>query len=483
MADMVDAREPGSPGWHLDRLGRKLMNDRPRLEMLDAYYRGNPRLPESHGSASAYQRFQRKARTTFGELVVEAPRQRMNVVGFRTGADGDENGDKEARRIWDVNDLDVSSADLHRNMLALGKAYAIVGMDDETGDPVITEEDPRQVTTQQDPRIQRRTLAGLKLYTDQLAEEDHAYLYLPGEVWHAMKRSDKLGGAVSMDFRVNAWEWVSAETLPIPVVPVVRFRNARGMGEFEAHLDHLDRINSMLLQRLVIAVMQAFRQRAVQGDLPRVDDQGATIDYNAVFEAGPDALWQLPPDVTIWESAQVDLTPILSAIRDDVQHLAAVTQTPMHYFNAESTNGSAEGAALVREGLVFKTEDRINRANIGWRAVMSLAFAFQKDEKRAALSALAPIWASPERRTLAERADAASKATDIPWRTKMTELWQFPPELVDRMESERAADAFLAAALGAVVTGQPAVGGPQGRQGRQPGADRQPAAAGQPATA
>lgn len=467
MADLVDASEAGSPGWWLENLGRKLASRVREFDLLDSYYRGCPPLPEGADNAlSAYQRFQQKARLNFAELIVEAVRQRMLITGFRTGADGDANGDKAARLIWDANDMDVESADVHRLMLSLGVSYAIVGKDPDLGS-IITAEDPRQVVTEHDPALRRRVLAGLKVFRDEMTLTDHAYVYLPGVVWHAVKEANKLALLPSENllFRASAWSWDSVAKLPAPVVPVVRFENSRGMGEFEPHLDHLDRINHVILQRLVIAVMQAFRQRAIQGDLPERDEAGNLIDYNAALSADAAALWKLPEGVTIWESGQVDLTPLLTSVRDDALALAAATQTPMFYFTPESTNGSAEGAALQREGLVFKSEDRIARASIGWRQVMSLAFHLEGDETRANLAGLQPMWAPPERRTMAERADAASKATDVPWRTKMTEIWQFPPDLVDRMEAERGADAFLAALAatqqqpqqpGQPVAGQPA---------------------------
>jgi hypothetical protein len=58
------------------------------------------------------------------------------------------------------------------------------------------------------------------------------------------------------------------------------------------------------------------------------------------------------------------------------------------------------------------------------------------------------LWAPPERFSLAERADAASKAIagGVPWRTVMTDIWQFSPQAVDRMEAERVTDSFLAPA-------------------------------------
>ena len=480
----VDASIPDSAGWWLEHLGKKLAWEIPRFDHLDAYFRGTPPLPEGADNArSAYQKFQRKARTNFAEMVCEAPRQRMRPVGFRTGAAGDDNGDRKAREIWNANDLDVGSADVHRTMLSLSRAYAIVGLDDETGDALITDEDPRQVITQHYPALPRRVLAGLKILRDQPSNTDYAYLYLRGktvsdrcQVWKAarpVRRTQRLVGSM---FRASDWEWDDYSELTIRECPVVRFENARSQGEYEQHLDLLDRINHMVLQRLVIATMQAFRQRAVQGDLPEVDAAGNKIDYNQLFVADPGAMWTLPEGVSIWESTQVDLAGILESVRDDIINLGAVTFTPLHYLLPESSRsgGSAEGAQLTREGLVFKTEDRIARANIGWRQVMSLAFRLTGDEQRADLKALEPIWAPAERLTLSERADAASKATDVPWRTKMTELWGFDPEIVDRAEGERGADAFFQLALMAAqqpgqIPGQPArpVAGAPSSEGAQ----------------
>ncbi len=443
----VDASEPQSPGWWLENLGKQLYADLDRLETLDAYYRGDPPLPNSASSArAAYAMFQRLARVNFAEAIVEAPRQRMIPLGFRTGADGDENGDRAARALWQANDLDVESVEVHQMGLSMSRSYAIVGRQDS--DVLITAEDPRQVITSHDPAT-RRVRAAVKIFRDEAMGTDYAYVYLPGRVLVAAKQAPRTGASVlGSGFRASAWTWAGeGPQVPAGVVPVVRFRNARGLGEFESHIDDLDRINTMLLQRVVIAIMQAFRQRAVKGELPAADANGNPIDYNAVFAAGPDALWTLPDGVEMWESAIADLSGILASVKADLQMLASTTFTPMHMFLPEAITGSAEGASLSREGLVFKTEGHIARMSIGWRQVMSLAFTFAGDAARAALPALEPIWAPPERRSLAERADAAvkAKASGVPWRTVMTEIWGFNPEQVDRMESERAADAFVEA--------------------------------------
>jgi hypothetical protein len=438
----VDATEAGTPGWWLEQLGKKLVTGSDRLDTLWGYYDGDAALPEATPNVrEAYRRFQKRARTNWAELIVEAPRSRMRPVGFRTGAGGDDNGDRAARAIWDQNDLDVHFADLMTYMLAMSRGYTMVGLDDDG--PLISVEDPRQVVTDHDPARPAKVRAGFKLYRDEPMREDVATLLLPGEVWTAKRNADRIWPILAGGFRASDWEWTEHRPLPIPVVPMVRFRNLNGRGEFEKHLDVLDRINTMVLQRIVIAVMQAFRQRAIIGQLPRTDSDGEPIDYSELFVADAGALWEIPEGVELWESASTDLSPLLDGVRHDVMHLAAVTQTPMHMLLPETVQGSAEGASLAREGLVYKVEDRMTRANIGLRQTLSLAFRLVGDEQRAAITEIDTIWAPPERLSWSERASANAQALDVPWRTRMTEIMGFPPEVVDRMESERMADAFF----------------------------------------
>lgn len=444
----IEVTVPGSPGWWLKRLGDALSRRQDTLNLLDSYYEGNPPLPEGAQSArDAYRKFQRKARANYAKLVVEPVRQRMIPQGFRTGAEGDATSDRDAWRLWQANELDAEASILHRAMLTMGDAYAIVGAPDGDDIPVITVEDPRQVITAHDPIRRRRVIAALKVFADDIAEADRAYLYLPGEVWRASRRRRKTG---MRQWDMRGWEWEGdPDGLPFRQPPVVRFPNqprinGATVGEFAEHLDVLDRINHGILQRLMIATLQAFRQRAVK-NVPLTDADGNEIDYDGIFTADAGALWLLPDGADLWESGQVDLNPILASVRDDVKELAASTQTPLYLLSSDATNQSAEGAALAREGLVAKVEERRAVTSEAWEQVMSLAFRWL-DDPRADMVDMEVLWGPAERVSIAERYDAATKAqaAGVPWRTTMTSVLQFSPQEVDRMEGERALDTFLA---------------------------------------
>lgn len=438
------------------RLMNQLSNELPRLRLLERYALGDAPLPEgAEGMSSAYRAFQKKARTNFAQLAVSAVRERMVIGGFRTGADGDQNGDREVRRLWKANDLDVKAADAHDWMLTFGHSYAIVGPTSAfTGAPIVTIEHPMSMTALRDPIDRRRVVSAMKVYRDEIEELDWAYFYEADRITRYAKPSysennftvqaSQTRRELTQLITLGGWDLVDVQPNPLGQVPVVVFENLGGTGEFESHLDILDRINHTVLQRLVITTTQAFKQRAIEGDLPEFDADGNAIDYNGIFQPGPGSLWLMPPGAKIWESGQTDIQGILTAAKNDIQDFAAVTRTPLHYFTPGGESQSAEGATLSREGLVFKTEDRINRVSSAWTTIVSLMFRYAGDPDRANLLDLEPIWESPERYSLAERGDAISKFVDVPFRSRMELVGKFSPAEIDQMETEKASEVLLA---------------------------------------
>lgn len=455
---MIDITEARSPGWWLARLMVKLGERQARYELLDSYYRGDPPLPWGpEGCRQAFQKFQRKARLNLAAMIADSVTERMKPVGFRTGASADQEGDDQAWKIWQANNLDAEAPLLFSTCAVMSEAYTIVGgPDPDTKVPVISCEDPRQVITEQDPANRRRTIAALKVWVDDVDGVDRAKLYLPGIVYSAVRRNRPTGELMSFD--PSGWEWEDdGQKLPAfaaRIVPVTRFvlrSNLAGdaLGEFEDCIDDFDRINLMLLQRLTVAVMQAFRQRALKnGDaLPDTDEDGEEIDYNDIFSADPGAFWMLPEGVEVWESAGVDLTPLLESVKADIRDVLATSRTPLHYMFPDAAGGSAEGASLGREGLIFRAGARITQAEDPLEQTMSLALLFMGEKERAQRPDLEVIWQAPERVSTAERYDAAVKAqaAGVPWTTIMRDILGFSPQQIETMRAERMAEAFAAA--------------------------------------
>ena len=415
------------------------------LNVLERYHSGDAPLPEgAKGQNKAFSAFQRKARLNMAEMVVSAIEERMRIGGFRTGADDDENGDKEARSLWKASNLAVGSSDLHTMLLKFGTAYAIVGKPEGEEYPVVTVEDPRQVYAATSPTNANKVTAAIKVFSED--DFHYAYFYYPETIEVYRKPTSSGHGGV---YKSDGWALLpdGLRENVLGQMPVVKFTNKDSAGEYEKHTDLLDRINHMILQRLVIVTTQAFRQRVLKGDFPTHDSEGNEIDYEGVFDSSAGSLWMIPEGAEVSELGQADISGILAGVRADIQDLAGVTRTPMHYLMPEGANGSAEGAALAREGLVFKTQNRIDRATPSWSKVMSLMFLWMGDDVRAKLIDLEPLWYAPERYSLSERADANSKFADMPFRSRMNLIGQFSGSEIDDMESQRAGEALLTEAL------------------------------------
>lgn len=435
-----------TPDQWLARL-TKAMDDRGvRLASLRSYMDGNAPLPEgAEGCRDAYKAFQRKARTNFGELVVDAVADNMIPSGFSLGAENQD--DDQLREIWKRNRLQIGMSDVVRDMLGLSAGYMIVsqGADKKA---VVTCERPEQVITDQSPSRPDQVRAGIKVYRDETGGFDVAYLHVVGEVRTYFRPLRNAFGQPSVISRVQGdWQFAGAAETGLKFVPIFPFINRGGLGEFESHTDILDRINWNILQRLVITAMQAYRQRAIElgdEDLPVEDEDGNEIDYAEMFKPGPGSLWKLPKGAKLWESTQAEITGILLANKDDITHLGAVTRTPMPMLIPDGANQSAKGSDNSERGLIKKSRDRIERAKAELNLVMGAALAIETGSATI-VEDIESLWQRPDEPSLAERADAATKAQDLPWRTRMRDIWGYSEDIIDAMEIERASDALNAA--------------------------------------
>lgn len=435
-----------TPEQWLSYLSNRLTSRMPELIRLRNYISGNAPLPKGATQyREAYAEWQKMSRTNTSKLVVKAKANRLKVSGFKAGQDEQDND--AARAIWTRSMGSAMATDIHRDALTYGVGYGMAS-EGRTGAAVLTRESPFSTIVEHDPLDPTWVLAGMKVWSDLKA--DHAVLHLPGEVHRFVRRTpgrNRLPQRPRM--MAGGWEPDLEESgfTGLDRVPIVEFANIDEVGEFAEHTDVIDRINWVVLQRLLIIAMQAFRQRALEEDaknedaLADTDEDGEDIDWNEAFIPGPDALWVLPAGVKIWESQPGDIGQILMAAKDDFRYLAGVTSTPMTSLIPDGENQTAEGAALAHEGLVYEVEDRQQRFGPKWDWLMNAGLSIDEIEAQVETQ-----WAPAERQSLADRYDALSKAGDLPWRDRMTDVLGYGADRVDRMQANRERDAEIAAA-------------------------------------
>jgi hypothetical protein len=482
----IDTSRPFTDGWVLEQLYRKLRKQQAHAEEMHQRFLGNPPMPElTLTQREAVEIFIKKARTNFERLIVKAVLDRLRIRGIRTAVDPDEGGDANAFMAWKRSRGKMWSKEAHKWALTTGLGFVAVGTD-KRDKLLVTAEDPRQVAVITDPADPLRVEAAIKLIFDSTNNQDVAYLFRLEEGDDGKERvrmriatrdrssSSPVGGylwdAQAFDWRllqqptgdgIEVYDfepsWLQETDDRPAMIPIVPFENEDGMAEFEPHCELLDRITKQILDRMTIATIQAFKQRAIKG-LPRTDPKtGDEIDYDNVFTAEPGAIWQLPATAEIWESGEVNLQGILLSIRDDIKDLAAVSGTPLYTVTPDVANGSAEGASLQREQLTFKVEDRQDRWELPHERVDELIFRTlaslggddaEEHQKRSEPGTVEVMWGPADRESKSERANAIAQTKGVmPIYLQLTEIWGLTPDQADRAMTLLQEDATKAAAL------------------------------------
>jgi hypothetical protein len=450
---------PGSPDWYLDRLARQMLSQQGRYDMLENYMTGNHPLPDGDKRyVTALRELQRKARTNYFSLVTVAPVERMKVIGFRFGAT--QNADKDAASIWQANNMSKQSARLHLMCAVFGNAYVTVSPPNPLYGheyPILTVEDPRYFAVEMDPARPGVPIAALKMWNDDISGKVVSVLYMQDAIFYYVGA----GTSDIQDFTVpgltskllgggfGSFELMQVAPNPLSAVPVVDFGwmetfQPYSAGEAEGVIDIQDRINSEILNRLIISRSQAYKQRLITGvKIPEDKGRGK----KPPFDPGADMLWVVAdPNAKIYEFKEADISQLLAAVRDDVGDMAAITKTPPHYLLGEVVNVSGDALKAAETGLVSKTKLRMENMSWGWEMVLRLCFKYQNDPRASEVIADV-IWDDPESKSRAELADAMTKevSAGVPLALAMQRARFTPEEIEFAVAEQRKAEARQAA--------------------------------------
>lgn len=436
-----------TPDEWLPILAKRLDDRSDRIETLRSYVTGDAPLPEMGKNVRAsWEKFQKKARANLGELCVESRANRMVPTGAQVGQSNQD--DDRIRSIWRRNRLNIAIPDAIRDALTTAVSYLVVGRDDQ-GRAVVTGESPEFMYAATDPLQPWVSRAAIKVWRDQDVKLDYAWVWVPGSRQkYARSIIDPDTQLVWPRAQDGNWFPVDEPEQFTGPIPVFVLENHGRTGEFENDTDLIDRVNLGILQRLVSVAMQAFRQRALKGGLPPTGEDENPVDYAAVFEPAPGALWDLPEGIEIWESqdSSQGIRAMLEAVKDDLREYSGTLSVPLGPMLQDAANQSAEGAAYNKEGLIFTVRDRIERWTPPIEAALEAALRIEHPDVEDAVTLL---WANPEHVSLSERYTAAThaKTAGVPWRTIMTSILGYTPEQVDRMEVERASEQLQLATL------------------------------------
>ena len=121
-----------------------------------------------------------------------------------------------------------------------------------------------------------------------------------------------------------------------------------------------------------------------------------------------------------------DLSPFIAAYRNDVETLAAVTQTPTHELTGQMANLSAEALAAARASLNQKVHERQKSFGASHVQALRLAVALEGDEQYSSDQTARVTWQDMEIRSMSQAADALGKMA-VQLSVPPTALWAMVP--------------------------------------------------------
>jgi hypothetical protein len=351
-----------------------------------------------------FRTFLAEAGANWCELVVNAVAERLQVVGFRFGQEEDS---KTAWDIWQASGMDADAELVQTDALVTGQAFVLVQPDDENPTGVsISPESPLQACVLYEPGNRRKRRAGYKRFREE-----------PGRVTEVLITPDQI-----ITWRPNA-RTAEIEANPAGVVSMIELvPQPRTLGyprsEMTPAIPIQDRINTTLFNRMVATDYGAFRQAWATGikvarEVVKTDDGGEITKVARPFNIGANRLLTNEnPDGRFGSFPESTLKGYLDAVAQDVQHLAAITQTPPHYLLGTMINLSADAIKAAEAGLVSKVRRRSVHLGEGHEEAMRLALQLVGSPAAADLSAEV-IWADFETRSEGQRVDALVKMSTL----------------------------------------------------------------------
>lgn len=443
--------EPTLEQWR-ERARAKLEAQAARCAEYQHYYEGEEAITALLGTEErqTFRKFLNESWANWCELVVNAVAERLQVVGFRFGGN-----DTRPWDIWQASAMDADSELVQTDALVCGQAFVLVQPDDDNPTGVeITGETPFQATVLYEAGSHRRRAAGFKRYEDDegLVEE----LILPDviAIWAHGEQEPHVEGNPTTNVRDGGFVQL------VEVTPQPRTYGPP-RSELAPAIPFQDRINTTIFNRMVATDYGAFRQIWATGvkiarEVVTEPDGSTTTTMIKPYDVGANRLLANEnPEGRFGSFPESTLGGYLNAVAQDVEQLAAITQTPPHYLLGQMINISGDAIKAAESGLVAKVSRRALHIGEAWEEVMRIALGFVGDPGAVDIAAEV-IWKDFETRSEGQRVDALLKMATLGVPTEV--LWQrwgaTPQEIAQwrQMAAEEAAAeaANQAVALGAV---------------------------------
>ena len=336
---------------------RAILDKRTDYQTAMAYYEG--RVPETFATVKLRKLFatmEDRSRLNFCRPVITAMANRIELASIV--------GDKRKTtqriaEIWEYNNLEFEADEIHIKSMIYGESYALA-WPDETGEWVISYQNPENTALVYDIENPRKKAYGVKVWV--LDKRTRMNIYTAD----AIIKYETKGELIS-----EGTNWTELERIdnPFGEVPMFHFMTQRPFGRPE-HYDAYDAqnaINKLFITNMNTIDYQGAPQRYAlanpDGELSDFDE--TDVDLN--LKNGPGELWYLKGVNAVGEFSVADPDNFWKPIKDIVRSLAALTDTPLHYFERTGNNPTGNGLRVAEAPLLKKIQQREASFGFAWR--------------------------------------------------------------------------------------------------------------------
>jgi len=394
------------------------------------YYEG--RVPETFASAKLRQAFRATgeySRLNFCRPVVDAVNDRLEIATISAKS---EKATATIQRIWENNELTLEAQEIHRRALVFGDCYVIVWPDPESGELQVAYNAPTDMVMVYDPENPRKKLYAVKTWMP-----DKQHIRMDVYTKDSINRYSAQSG-----YLTDGLNWQEIDTIenPFGEIPVFHFRTHRPFGRPE-HFDGYDTqnaINKLFVTSLFTVDYQGAPQRyalALMDDsqLSEWDEDSSDRQNIEAMRSGPGELWYMKGVSQVGEFKPADPSNFWNPIHDSINAMAALTSTPLHYF--ERTNLQTGNALRAAEAPLLK---KVGDRQISFGATWAEMFRFALKIEKINSAGIQVYWKTLESLDEVERWDVTLKKINagLSYRQALIE-GGYPPEQVDRIMQER----------------------------------------------
>ena len=396
------------PGWE---------RERDRLDHIDCWYRwrhDDIKLPR--GVTPEHRELARMSKVPWLGLVVTATAQAMYVDGYRTQLD-DPRTDEDAEQremsppwqAWLANGMDRRQVAIHRYSLAYGYCYATVlpGVDPLTGSAqaVIRGVSPRSMfAVYEDPAEDDWPQYAMRVV--ERRGDAHVVRVFDDRFVHELLVEDS-GDKVTHN---------GVKAHDAGLCPVVRYApmldlDGRAPGEVEPFIPLAARINKTSYDRMLTQHFASWKVRYVTGMAEPDTEEEANRKKLQLRQ--DDILVAEDPDTKFGSLDDTPLEGFIAAYRNDIETLAAASQTPTHELTGQMANLSAEALAAARASLNQKVVERQKPIGHAHAQAIRLACAYDGFDEYAKDVTGRVTWQDMEIRSMSQAADALGKMVQM----------------------------------------------------------------------